>query len=72
VAAACPSRGRTYEPERRQGRFEGSRRQRRGELLRRVAAGAVPLADADAEIAEALARDGLVSIASGRITLPGA
>ncbi len=71
VADACPSRGLTYEPERRQGRFEGSRRQRRGELLRRVAAGAVPLADADADIAEALARDGLVSIASGRITLPG-
>ncbi len=71
LAGACPSRGRTYEPERRQGRFEGSRRQARGALLRRVAAGAVPLADADAGIAEALARDGLVSIASGRITLPG-
>jgi hypothetical protein len=37
-----------------------------------VAAGAVALADADAEIAESLARDGLVSISSGRITLPGA
>ncbi len=72
LAAACPSRGRTFEPERRQGRFEGSRRQARGALLRRVAAGGVALTDADAEIAEALARDGLVSIASGRITLPDA
>jgi A/G-specific adenine glycosylase len=72
VAGGCPSRGLTYAPVRRQGRFEGSRRQQRGELLRQVAAGAVPLADADAEIAESLARDGLVSIASGRITLPGA
>jgi A/G-specific adenine glycosylase len=71
LAAGCPSRGRTYEPERKQGRFEGSRRQARGALLRRVAAGAVALADADADIAAALARDGLVSIASGRITLPG-
>ena len=70
LAAACPSRGRTYEPERKQGRFEGSRRQARGALLRRVAAGGVELADADTDIAEALARDGLVSIASGRITLP--
>jgi A/G-specific adenine glycosylase len=72
LATGCPSRGRTYEPERKQGRFEGSRRQARGALLRRVAAGGVALADADAEVAGALARDGLVSIASGRITLPGA
>jgi A/G-specific adenine glycosylase len=72
VAGGCPSRGLTYAPERRQGPFEGSRRQQRGELLRQVAAGAVALADADAEIAESLARDGLVSISSGRITLPGA
>ena len=71
LAAACPSRGRTYEPERKQGRFEGSRRQARGALLRRVAAGAVALDDTDAEIAVALARDGLVAIADGRITLPG-
>jgi A/G-specific adenine glycosylase len=71
LAAGCPSRGRTYEPERKQGRFEGSRRQARGALLRRVAAGSVALADADPDIAEALARDGLVSISSGRITLPG-
>jgi A/G-specific adenine glycosylase len=71
LAGACPSRGRTYEPERKQGRFEGSRRQARGALLRQVAAGGVALADADTDIAEALARDGLVAIASGRITLPG-
>ena len=72
LAAACPSRGLTYAPARKQGRFEGSRRQQRGELLRQVAAGAVELADTDPEIAESLARDGLVSISSGRITLPRA
>jgi A/G-specific adenine glycosylase len=70
VASGCPSRGLTYAPVRRQGPFEGSRRQQRGELLRQVAAGAVELADTDPEIAASLARDGLVSISSGRITLP--
>src|SRR5436190_12771379 len=35
LAAACPSRGRTYEPARKQGPFEGSFRQRRGAAVRR-------------------------------------
>jgi A/G-specific adenine glycosylase len=66
---ACPSAGRTFEPTRRQGPFEGSRRQARGELLRRVIAGPVALGDADETIAAALARDGLVAITDGVITL---
>jgi A/G-specific adenine glycosylase len=68
LAAACPSRGRRYEPARRQSAFEGSFRQRRAEALRAVAAGA---ATADAEALESLARDGLVTLTSGGATLPG-
>src|SRR5947207_930834 len=43
VAAACPSRGRRYEPLRRQSRFEGSFRQRRAATLRLVTERARPL-----------------------------
>jgi A/G-specific adenine glycosylase len=70
LAADCSSRGVTEAPKRRRERFEGSRRQARGALLRRVTAGPVALGDADATVATALARDGLVSIHDGRITLP--
>jgi A/G-specific adenine glycosylase len=69
LAGGCPSAGETFSALRRQGPFEGSRRQERGRLLRRVIASPVPLADADAEIAEMLARDGLVVIGDGLITL---
>ena len=37
LADACPSRGRRYEPLRKQSRFEGSFRQRRAQTLRLVA-----------------------------------
>ena len=68
LAAACPSRGRRYEPLRRQSRFEGSFRQRRAATLRAIAAGA---AANDSEAVEALARDGLVAIGSdGSVRLP--
>ena len=68
LAAGCPSRGRRYEPLRRQSRFEGSFRQRRAATLRAVAAG-TPAADTEA--IEALARDGLVAIgADGSVALP--
>jgi A/G-specific adenine glycosylase len=67
LAASCPSRGRRYEPLRKQSPFEGSFRQRRAEALRAVAAGAQP-ADGDAVLA--LARDGLVAIVDGVAALP--
>jgi len=68
LAASCPSRGRRYEPLRRQSAFEGSFRQRRAVALRTVIAGSE---SGDVEALAALARDGLVSIADdGRITLP--
>jgi A/G-specific adenine glycosylase len=57
LADGCPSRGRRYEPQRKQGRFEGSFRQRRGAALRALLDGADPLDD---EAVAALARDGLV------------
>src|ERR1700760_3843810 len=67
LAARCPSRGKRYEPLRKQSRFEGSFRQRRARALRAVAAGEQP-DDGDALVA--LARDGLVELADGRATLP--
>jgi A/G-specific adenine glycosylase len=67
LAEACPSRGTRYEPERRQSRFEGSFRQRRAAALRAVAAGDEP---GDAEAVASLARDGLVTVAGGRVSLP--
>jgi A/G-specific adenine glycosylase len=70
LRAACPSRGRRYEPERRQSRFEGSFRQRRAETLRLVARHPQRLEHLDAASVDALARDGLVSVARGRATLP--
>jgi A/G-specific adenine glycosylase len=69
LAEGCPSRGRRFEPERKQGRFEGSFRQRRAETLRLVAAGAMKVDDADA--VASLERDGLVRVAGGRVSLPG-
>jgi A/G-specific adenine glycosylase len=67
LAESCPSRGRRYEPLRRQGPFEGSFRQRRALALRAVARGE-PHGDADA--IAALAQDGLVVVEHGVATLP--
>jgi A/G-specific adenine glycosylase len=70
LATACPSRGRRYEPVRRQRRFEGSFRQRRGRVLRLVAAEPRQLAVLDGSAVAALARDGLVEIDEGLVRLP--
>ena len=66
----CPSRGRRFEPLRRQSRFEGSFRQRRGQTLRLLAAGPRPLGDLDTDAVGALAADGLVAVADGVASLP--
>jgi A/G-specific adenine glycosylase len=58
LAERCPSRGRRYEPLRKQSRFEGSFRQRRAIALRAIAAGEAPNDD---EAVAALARDGLLT-----------
>jgi A/G-specific adenine glycosylase len=68
LAGACPSRGRRYEPKRKQSRFEGSFRQRRAETLRLVAAGKTSHLDASA--LASLAFDGLVELRGGRARLP--
>jgi A/G-specific adenine glycosylase len=70
LAEACPSRGRRYEPVRKQSRFEGSFRQRRATTLRLVAAADRTLAELDADAVESLARDGLVQVEADVVALP--
>lgn len=72
LAGSCPSRGRRYPPLRRQSRFEGSFRQRRGRTLRQLARGPLPLKELDTEAVEALAADGLVEVDGRCAQLPGA
>jgi A/G-specific adenine glycosylase len=69
---SAPARGPESAPAaRRQPRFEGSVRQRRGQLLRQViAAGAVRVADADRPVAAGLAADGLAVLADGILRPP--
>ena len=70
LAERCPSRGRRFEPERRQGAFEGSFRQLRAATLRLVAAQARPAAELDAGAVASLARDGLVTLDGETVSLP--
>jgi A/G-specific adenine glycosylase len=72
LASDCPSRGRRYEPLRKQSRYEGSFRQRRAQTLRLVAASEQSLCDLDHEAVHSLARDGLVRLAAcgTKVTLP--
>ena len=70
LAERCPSRGRRYEPLRKQGAFEGSFRQRRAATLRLVAAAARPAVELDEEAVASLARDGLVHVDGPTVSLP--
>jgi A/G-specific adenine glycosylase len=72
LAAQCPSRGRRYEPLRKQSPFEGSFRQRRARTLRLVAESDQALGELDREAVEALAQDGLVRLGpcGTKVTLP--
>jgi A/G-specific adenine glycosylase len=70
LATLCPSRGRRYEPARRQSRFEGSFRQRRGRVLRLVSERPRQLAALDESAVAALACDGLVNVDEGLVRLP--
>jgi A/G-specific adenine glycosylase len=70
LSDGCPSRGRRYEPLRKQSRFEGSFRQRRADALRLVAESPLPLADLDLEVVAALERDGLVRVDAEVVALP--
>jgi A/G-specific adenine glycosylase len=71
VAAACPSRGTRDEPARKQGRFEGSFRQRRATTLRLVADRPRRASRLDEDAVRALQRDGLVVVERGIARLPG-
>jgi A/G-specific adenine glycosylase len=70
LAARCPSRGRRYEPRRRQSRFEGSFRQRRAQTLRLVAECDRRLHELDDDAVQSLAREGLVDVRAGVVALP--
>ena len=70
LADGCPSRGQRYEPQRKQSRFEGSRRQARGQLLDRLRQAPVALDDCDADIAASLVKDGLAERRDGVLALP--
>ena len=72
LARSCPSRGRRYQPLRRQSAFAGSFRQRRAETLRLVAASPRPADELDADAVAALERDGLVEIVRAEVRLPDA
>lgn len=54
----------------KQARFEGSDRQRRGQVLAAVGQGARPIDDFDAQIIAGLLADGLVAVGDGRVSLP--
>jgi A/G-specific adenine glycosylase len=69
LAAPCPSRGRRYEPARKQSHFEGSFRQRRARTLRLIAERPRPLTRLDREAVEALRSDGLVEIRGRSVRL---
>jgi A/G-specific adenine glycosylase len=70
LAEACPSRGRRYEPLRKQGPFEGSFRQRRARVLRAVAAAPGDARKLDPEAVSSLERDGLVAVDGELVRLP--
>jgi A/G-specific adenine glycosylase len=70
LARRCPSRGRRYEPIRKQSRFEGSFRQRRARTLRLVAERPRRVSTLDPEVVNALVHDGLVHADRNLVRLP--
>jgi A/G-specific adenine glycosylase len=70
LAEACPSRGRRFDPLRRQGPLRGSTRERRAALVRALHAGPRAKDGYDPAIVESLVRDGLVVDRAGILALP--
>jgi A/G-specific adenine glycosylase len=70
LAERCPSRGRRYEPLRRQSRFEGSFRERRTIALGLVSERPRRRSSLDQDALAALAADGLVQVRRGVVSLP--
>jgi A/G-specific adenine glycosylase len=71
IVSGCATRG-THEREtkHRQGRFEGSFRQRRGIVMARLRAGSVAACEVDGEALASLLDDGLAEVTRGRAHLP--
>ena len=69
LAEDCPSRGKRFDPLRKQPAYEGSFRQRRASTLRVVSAQPRPPAELDVEAVAALEKDGLVETRSGLVRL---
>jgi A/G-specific adenine glycosylase len=68
---ACATRGaRDDETRHRQAPFAGSFRQRRGEVMARLRAGPVPIAEVDGEALTSLVADRLAVVVRGRARLP--
>jgi A/G-specific adenine glycosylase len=68
---SCPSRGLTFAARRRQGPFQGSRRQERAALVRELGAGPRAEGAYAADVVASLLADGLaVRRADGLLTLP--
>lgn len=68
---SCATRGPLDgETKRRQGRFEGSFRQRRGQVMARLRGGAVRTDQLDGEALASLLDDGLAEVTRGRAHLP--
>ena len=70
LAGECPSRGGRYEPDRRQGPFEGSFRQLRSQTLRLVAEQPRSRDELDPQVVRSLVRDGLVVHDGALVRLP--
>jgi A/G-specific adenine glycosylase len=71
IIADCATRGtHEHETKHRQGRFEGSFRQRRGIVMAQLREGPVAAKDLDGEVLASLLDDGLAEVTRGRAHLP--
>jgi A/G-specific adenine glycosylase len=71
LARTCATRGvLAYETKHRQGRYEGSFRQRRGNVLARLREGDTQTVELDGEALASLLDDGLAEVTRGRAHLP--
>jgi A/G-specific adenine glycosylase len=71
LVAICATRG-THDREtrHRQGRYEGSFRQRRGDVMAQLREGSIAAGDVDGEVLASLLDDGLAEVTRGRAHLP--
>lgn len=71
LVSDCATRGtHDRETKHRQGRYEGSFRQRRGDVMAQLRKGSVAAIDVDGEVLASLLDDGLAEVTRGRAHLP--